>query len=54
MAKQELTSYYYIAAVRIYYIFEMCPKQIMRTRRTTLKNIWDFKAQEFGSLVGRI
>ena len=54
VAKQELTSYYYIAAVRIYYIFEMCLKQIMRTRRMTLKNIRDLKTQEFGSLVGRI
>ena len=54
VAKQELTSYYYIAAIHTYYIFEICPEQIMRTRRTTLKNIRDLKAQEFGSLVGRI
>ena len=54
VAKQELSSYYYVAAVRTYYIFEMSPEQIMRTRRTTLKNIRDLKAQEFGSLVGRI
>ena len=54
VAKQKLSSYYYVAAVRTYYIFEMSPEQIMRTRRTTLKNIRDLKAQEFGSLVGRI
>ena len=54
VAKRELSSYYYIAAIRIYYIFEMCPEQIMRTRRMTLKNVRDLKAQEFGNLIGRI
>ena len=54
IAKRELFSYYYIAAIRIYYIFEMCPEQIMRTRRMTLKNVRDLKAQEFGNLIGRI
>ena len=47
IAKKKLSQHYYTAVVRTFYIFEVCPEQIARTRTITLANIRRLTASEY-------
>ena len=47
IAKRKLSSHYYTAAVRTFYIFETCPDQIARTQRMSIANVRRLTSVEY-------
>src|ERR1043165_3463862 len=47
IAKKKLTTYYFQTAIRIFYMFEVIPDQIMRTKYTSLAMIRRLIAQKY-------
>ena len=47
IAKRKLTTYYFQTAIRIFYMFEVIPDQIMRTKHTSLARVRKLTAQEY-------
>ena len=48
--KQIISEYFYIAAVRVYYIFELNLAQILATKATTLIMVRKLRQREFQKL----
>ena len=47
IAKRKLTTYYFQTAIRIFYMFEVIPDQIMRTKYTSLAMVRRLTVQEY-------
>ena len=54
LSRRVVSEHYHVTAIRVYYIFEICPQQIARTRVTTLNMIRRLKVEEFVSLTSEI
>ena len=48
--KQIISEYFYNVAVRVYYIFELNPAQILATKATTLIMVRKLRQKEFQKL----